>query len=125
MDRYLKVTSQIGWRITIHNQMDFPFPEENGFFVEPGTSTRVGISESFIKKISSVDNILYKAVYSECNEQKVFNPDDELNAYSKMLEVAYTQSVLIFFYLFFFLSINRKMCFFCRPATKLAIKRVS
>ncbi|XP_070542008.1 amiloride-sensitive sodium channel subunit alpha-like [Ptychodera flava] len=44
-DEYLdSVTQSAGVRVTIHSQDETPFPEDNGFNIEPGKLTSVGIT---------------------------------------------------------------------------------
>ena len=55
VEHYLTSTYQIGWRVVVHNQTEMPFPEESGFFIQPGTSTRVGISLNYAQRLGTID----------------------------------------------------------------------
>ena len=37
------IADAAGFRVIIHNQTDFPFPEDEGFSVQPGSLTSVAI----------------------------------------------------------------------------------
>ena len=37
------IADAAGIRLVIHNQMDMPFPEDDGVNITPGTQTSVGI----------------------------------------------------------------------------------
>ena len=46
-----------------------PFPEEDGYYVEPGTATRISIRKKVHHRLGKVDNLLYTAVYSDCIDE--------------------------------------------------------
>ena len=91
LPHYLSWTTQVGWRIIIHNQTEMPLPEESGIFVAPGQSTSVGISMKYVERLGVVANPLYNAPYSDCYADENLEIDNVRNAYSNFMEVAYTK----------------------------------
>lgn len=95
IDHYLYTTGQVGWRLLIHNQTESPFPEEKSVAIAPGTSTYIGMKLSTAERLSSVTNYIYTAKYSECVDADNLQEDAKNNAYSNLMEVAYSQSACL------------------------------
>ena len=102
VDHYIESTRAVGWRITVHNQTEMPFPEEEGIVVAPGTSTRMAISQHSISRLNNVYNYIYTSVYSNCSKDYKFVPNSKENVYSSMMEVAYSKPVCVFSFSFKF-----------------------
>ena len=71
-----------------------PFPESEGFFIEPGTVTSIALRKRIMERLGEVDHTIYKAKYSDCIDVLDWNVNEfaKIDAYtSTRLAVAYSR----------------------------------
>ena len=72
-----------------------PFPESEGFFVQPGTISSVAIRKKTIERLGKVDHTIYTAKYSDCIDVLNWNVEEFAmsDSYtSTRLAVAYSRN---------------------------------
>ncbi|KAK3763230.1 hypothetical protein RRG08_020770, partial [Elysia crispata] len=59
-DEYLTSSTVGGIKVLIHDNLEYPFPEDGGLIVAPGFYTTIGIRKTNIKRLSSA------SAYGDC-----------------------------------------------------------